>query len=236
MGQVVPLDDRSRDHHTPGMPPSAERSVPLTPKSHRAGLARSVAVRTWAATPILGADGSHQGTPALVRWRWPTRAVGAPGFVLANGELGMWGRGRGSGVDPGFSREGLLGVEGVERSDGGGGNWEALPGPMIGESVGAAALAVRSRECAVCREAVGGGRSTGRAVGQHNLRWGKGGWSVHARVGSGGSVSRLFRPGRSPGFLDRPYLGFALARRQGVWCMVADGRGAPATEGRWPTR
>jgi hypothetical protein len=27
------------------------------------------------------------GSLALVRWRWPTRAVGAPGFVLANGEL-----------------------------------------------------------------------------------------------------------------------------------------------------
>ena len=35
----------------PGMPPSAERSVPLTPKSHRAGLARSVAVRTWRPRP-----------------------------------------------------------------------------------------------------------------------------------------------------------------------------------------
>ena len=82
MGQVVPLDDRSRDHHTPGMPPSAERSVP-TPKSHRAGLARWVAVRTWrprpssaptAATrdhsPSSGGDG--QLAPSGLGVSWPS--------------------------------------------------------------------------------------------------------------------------------------------------------------------
>ena len=39
------------------------------------------------------------------------------------------------------------------------------------------------------REGVGGGRSTGRAAGQHNLRGGKGRCFVHAQAGRPGSVS-----------------------------------------------
>ena len=46
-----------------------------------------------------------------------------------------------------------------------------------------------------CREGVGGGRSTGRTAGQHNLRGGKGRCFVHAQAERPGSVSAGFRLG-----------------------------------------
>src|SRR6185437_16052237 len=91
------------------------------------------------------------------------------------------------------SREGLPGVRGAERSDGGGGNWGGPPRPGgCGEHRSEAPynrwVAGKS---VVCREGVGGGRSTGRAVGQHNRGDGKGRCFVRARVGSPGLVSAV---------------------------------------------
>jgi hypothetical protein len=71
------------------------------------------------------------------------------------------------------SREGLPGVWGAERIEGGGGNWGGPPRPGSLRVCAAGAwrpITGDPGKWMAGRVGVGGGRSTGGAAGQHNLR------------------------------------------------------------------
>ena len=71
------------------------------------------------------------------------------------------------------SREELPGVWGAERIEGGGGNWGGPPRPGSLRISAAGAwrpITGDPGKRMASRKGVGGGRSTGGAAGQHNLR------------------------------------------------------------------